>query len=461
MNADEYSQSRIEGARTWVSSTRLTLLASTLFDRVHLPRHNRRTWLLAGGLVIVAIIVAVIAAVRLHSKPTGSHFNARTPGFTATTPTPPPSKGKAHDRFVWPIYGFNDARTRVFSGPTSLDDPSGWKTAWHLPGNAPIEFPPVIYGNALFFMDDNASVNKVNATTGKRWWRKSIGKLSAATPALDVKLGLLFAPVLSTTSSVINSTNGQFVAMSMKNGAIKWKLPVPSGSESSPLVWGDNVYFGDKGGTEYDVNALTGKTIWSVSTSGPIKGGATLAHGDLYFSNYAGQLYDVNASTGKTVWEENLGGALYASPTLAYGLVYIGSNTTGEEYALSQSTGHEVWSVGTGNYVYSSAAAATVPVLGPTVYFGSYTGTVYAVSARDGHVDWTENLGDSISGAASIVNKTVFFCGVYHSYARGYDVSTGKQVFSFPDCAYTATIASPKRVYLSGHYTLYGLDPKH
>ncbi|MGH2842988.1 MAG: hypothetical protein ACRDKL_05310 [Solirubrobacteraceae bacterium] len=55
----------------------------------------------------------------------------------------------------------------------------------------------------------------------------------------------------------------------------------------------------------------------------------------------------------------------------------------------------------------------------------------------------------------------MFFSGVYHpNYTRGYDITTGKQVFSFPDGAYTATIASPKRVYLCGHYTLYGLVPK-
>jgi outer membrane protein assembly factor BamB len=429
--------------------------------RLRLPRESRAAWLVAAALVVVAIVVAGIA-IHDRSKPTGTHdtgakgFTASNP--TSTTPVSTPSK------FIWPMYGLNDARTRVYNGPAAFNDPSALRAKWHVGGNAPLEFPPVIDGNALFFLDDNATLNKVNATTGRRYWRYRIGMLSSATPTLDVKLGLLFVPILSDTSDVINSVDGSFAAVSMKSGKVIWRDPVPSGTESSPLVWGDNVYFGDKGGTVYDVNAKTGAQIWSFPTGGPEKAGPTLAHGDLYFGNYAGQLFDVNASTGKQIWEDSLGGALYASPTLAYGLVYVGSNTSGVEYALSQKTGDQVWSLGTGDDVYSSAAADTVRGLGPTVYFGSYTGHVYAVNAANGDVDWTDDLGDSISGAASIVNNTVFFSGVYnlpsgHTLTKGYDVTTGKQVFYYPDGAYTATVASPNAVYLMGHYTLYGLFP--
>jgi outer membrane protein assembly factor BamB len=312
----------------------------------------------------------------------------------------------------------------------------------------------------MYFMDDHASVNKVNLITGHRYWRKHVGIWSAASPALDPKAHLLFVPVLSLTQD--SPGNGQFVAMSMKTGDIVWKDPLPSGSESSPLVWHGNVYFGDSGGTVHAVNALTGKQVWEFPTSGPEKGGPTLSRGILYFGNYAGQLFAVNATTGKQVWEANPGGTVYASPTVAYGRVYVGS-TNGFMYSYSAATGALGWSIDTGNYVYSSAAADTVAQLGATIYFGSYTGTAYAVNAASGKVDWSENLGGdhpSISGAASIVNDVVYFSGVYHGLTKGYNVSTGKQVFSYPDGAYTSTIATPRAVYLMGHYTLYELLPE-
>jgi len=429
---------------------------------MRLPRENRRAWLAAAVLVVVAVIVVALAVYET-SKPKSIPNNPNVTFAQTDTTQTSTVPAKAAPKFVWPLYGLNDQRTRDFRGPAALTPIRGGRlqltTAWHLGGNAPVEFPPVIDGNTLYFMDDNASVNKVNAITGKREWRKQIGKLSAATPALDVRDHLMFAPVLSTVSSVINSTDGEFVAMHMTNGKIAWKFPVPSGSESSPIVWGDNVYFGDQGGTVYDLNVHTGNVIWKFQTGGAEKGGPTLQNGVLYFGNYAGQLFAVNARNGHQIWEESVDGPIYASPTLAYGRIYVGT-TAGEFYSLSQSNGAIAWSIATGNYVYSSAAAADTPGLGPTVYFGSYTGNAYAVNARNGQVDWEQSLGDSISGAASIVNNVVFFSGVYKGYTKGFDMTTGNVVFTYDDGAYTATVATPRAIYLSGHYTLYELLPK-
>jgi outer membrane protein assembly factor BamB len=421
-----------------------------------LPRENRGTWITALALGLVAIVVAVAAVYEITKQKPVSNSNV--PINTTASPATKVVSKKGAKHFLWPIYGLNDARTRVFEGPADLKPP--FRTAWKLSGNAPLEFPPDVYGNVMYFMDDHASVNKVNLKTGQRLWRKDVGVWSAASPALDPKAHLLFVPVLSKTQD--SPGNGQFVAMNMKSGKVVWADPLPSGSESSPLVWHGIVYFGDSGGTVHAVNALTGKQVWDFPTSGPEKGGPTLSHGILYFGNYAGQLFAVNAKTGKQVWQASPGGTVYASPTVAYGRVYVGS-TNGFMYSYSATTGALGWSIDTGGYVYSSAAADTARGIGATIYFGSYSGTAYAVNAATGHVDWSENLGGdhpSISGAASIVNRVVYFSGVYHGLTKGYDISTGRQVFSYPDGAYTSTIATPRAVYLMGHYTLYELLPK-
>jgi outer membrane protein assembly factor BamB len=420
-----------------------------------LPRTNLRPWSAVGALLLCIVLVSACGS----SRHTPIRLQPVEHPKVAHVTKAKVAKRKAANPFLWTIYGRNDARTRVYDGPADLKPP--FKTGWKLSGNAPLEFPPDIDGNVLFFMDDHASVNKVNATTGHRYWRVHVGIWSAASPALDPKLHRLFVPVLSKTQDAPG--NGQFVALSMKSGKVIWADPVAAGSETSPLIWGDNVYFGDADGGLYDVSALTGKRIWSISTEGPVKGGVTLSHGIIYVGNYAGQVLALNASTGAQVWQASVGGHVYASPTVAFGRVYVGSSTSGGMYAFSANSGALAWSLGTGNYVYSSAAADDTPGLGPTVYFGSYTGTAYAVNARTGAVDWSVNIGDSISGAASIVNNVVYFSGVYPAEirTRGYDITSGKQLFTYPDGAYTATVASPRAVYLMGHYTLYELLPTH
>ena len=80
-------------------------------------------------LIAVALLVVVLgvlaAVVILHSPGNVSHPNL---SFTnpSTTPTPPARvKPKAITNFSWPVYGFNNARTRDFDAPTRWRRRSG------------------------------------------------------------------------------------------------------------------------------------------------------------------------------------------------------------------------------------------------------------------------------------------------------------------------------------------------
>ena len=144
--------------------------------------------------------------------------------------------------------------------------------------------------------------------------------LSASSPALDPKLKMLFVSVLSVKGSTIGAVGGEFAALSMgHHGKILWTFPVPSGTESSPVIVGNSVYFGDQGGTEYSLNIKTGHQNWSFPTGGSIKGGAVYYGGNLYFGNYGGSFYAVNAKTGKQVWARARAGSSTRRPPMPSG----------------------------------------------------------------------------------------------------------------------------------------------
>ena len=128
------------------------------------------------------------------------------------------------------------------------------------------------------------------------------------------------------TGSTIGAVGGELAAVSMRSGKILWRFPVSSGTESSPMVVGNSVYFGDQGGTEYSLNIRTGHENWSFSTDGSIKAGAAYDDGNLYFGTYGGSFYAVNAKSGKEVWSASPGGEFYSTPAIAYGHVYVGNN---------------------------------------------------------------------------------------------------------------------------------------
>ncbi len=267
-------------------------------------------------------------------------------------------------------------RTRDFIGAPALNNPSALKLAWKFGGNALLEFPATIWGNNLYLMDDGATVKRVNIRTGKQIWKRHMGTctgcgLSASTPSLDVAHKMLFVSVLSLKGSTIGAVGGELGAVSMLTGKILWTFPVPPGTESSPMIVGNSVYFGDQAGIEYSLNIHTGHENWHFTTGGAIKGGAVYFGGNLYFGNYAGSFYAVNARSGKQVWSASPGGQFYSTPAVAYGRVYVGNNN-GAAYSFSTKGGTVAWTRTLGAYVYSGPAVATIPGLGPTVFIGSY-----------------------------------------------------------------------------------------
>jgi outer membrane protein assembly factor BamB len=413
----------------------------------------------------VVVGLGVTALVIVLSKPGDvSHPNVQftAPQKAATTKPVDPAHHRHAVVFSWPWYGYTATRTRDFLAPADLHPP--FHVGWSYHSGALLEFPPSIEGDEMYFLDDSGVVHAMNLRTGKLKWQRQVGTLAAATCAIDAKAGLALMPVLSDHSH--SPGDGRFLAVSMKTGKVRWSRPLPAGSESSPIVHGNTVYFGDGGGTLYALNARTGHERWTYKASGAIKGGPALWHGNLYFGDYAGRAYAVRAATGHQVWAVSTEGAhfglgagqFYATPAIAYGRVYLG-NTDGRMYAFGARTGALAWATATGGYVYSSAAAADPKGLGPTIYAGSYDGDFYAFNARSGAVRWRHPAGGKISGSATVVGNVVYYADLATHTSTGLNVRTGEQVFSFADGAFTPVIADEHAVYLIGQGSIYQMLP--
>lgn len=420
------------------------------------PRRMLRRALVAVAVLGVAL-GGTAAFILLHQPGNVSHPQVEFTTSTARTDSREPASN-----FVWGRYGYDAARTRFFGGSRTPKPP--FRIGWHFQDYADLEFPPVMAGNRLYDLDDDGSVKAIDKLTGHKLWETKVGSLAAASPALDVKQGLLFVPVLANHGS--KPGHGSFVALRMKTGKIVWKHELAAGSESSPIAWGSSVYFGDQAGHVFDLGARDGHVNWEFSASAAVKGGPALAGDRLYFGDYAGRAYALNAHTGHRIWAVNTNGAnfgfgsgnFYATPALAYGRVYMG-NTDGRVYSFAQKTGQLAWATTTGAYVYASAAVANVPGLGPTVYVGSYDGNLYAFNARSGAVRWKHYSHGRISGSATVVGGVVYYSDLGTKKTTGLNARTGKQVFFFKDGAFNGLISDPHALYLCGSTTLYELLP--
>jgi outer membrane protein assembly factor BamB len=415
----------------------------------------------AAVMVVVGIVVVVVI---LHSPGNVSHPNL---SFTQPTTTAPPApakpKPKAVAAFEWPRYGYDGGRTRYFDAPASLVPP--FRVGWRFNDGALLEFPPVIFGHTMYVLDDDGAARAINTATGHVDWFHKIGTLAAASPAIYARRQLAIMVLLSVNG---HSPGGGYVdALSMRTGRIVWSHPIAPGSESSPIVWGSTVYFGDQSGTVYSIDAANGHVNWTYHASGPVKGGPALVNGILYFGDYAGRAYALHADTGRPLWAVTTSGAqfgfgsgnFYSTPAVAFGRVYMG-NTDGFVYSFAARTGAVAWATNTGAYVYASAAVADIKGLGPTVYLGSYNGDFYAFNAQSGAVRWAHPAGGKISGAATIVGNDIYYSDLGSKSTTGLNARTGKVVFTYRDGAFNPVIADYGTIYMDGYGEIYQLLPK-
>jgi outer membrane protein assembly factor BamB len=423
-------------------------------------RRNVRRGLVAAA-VLAVVIAGAIAYALLHAPGNVSHPNV---SFTAPTPVKKP-KPQPVDNFSWPVYGYTLSRTRDF--PAAIKP--HFRIGWRFQDYVLVELPPVMYRTTLYLIDNYGSAKAIDARTGRKLWETKAGTLAAASPALDIKDGLVIVPLLSTNPDATSTQvpgNGRIVAMSMANGHLVWSHPVGPGSESSPLVWHGLVFFGDQGGTVHALNARTGATVWSYHASGSVKGGPALADGILYFGDYAGRAYALNAQNGKQIWSVSTSGAelgfgsgqFYSTPAVAFGRVYMG-NTDDAVYSFAARTGQLAWRTGTGGYVYSSPAVANIPGLGPTVYIGSYDGSLYALNAQSGSVRWTHGAGGAIDGSPQIIGNVVYFSDLRTKATTGVSAQSGRTVFSFGDGRFNPGLSDGHDIYMVGYSMLYQMIP--
>jgi outer membrane protein assembly factor BamB len=412
----------------------------------------KRRWIALTALLVLAGLA--LGGYVYARKRTGSIYHPHARFLPEANPSLP---NRGPERFAWPIYGYTKNHTRYYPAPASLHPP--FRRVWARGGSSLREFPPVLSENRIFQLTDDGVLSAVDKWDGKILWSRTLGALSAASPA--VGSSTVYATVLARAPG---SEEGRVVALNVTNGEIRWSRNLPSRSESSPLLDRGRLFFGSEDGTVYALDASDGRIVWTYHAAGAVKASPTLSDGVLYFGDYSGHVQAISEQTGRRLWIAGSEGALfgsgtfYATAAVVYGRVFLG-NTDGRVYAYDASTGSLDWAYQTGAYVYASPAVTDAPGLGPTIYLGSYNGTFYALNARTGRVDWSFEAGGKISGSATILGRIVYFSdlGTHRTYGLG--ISTGKVEFTMGTGSFDPVISDGKRIYLTGYTGLYDLAP--
>ncbi len=424
-------------------------------DRIRrlLPRSGRARLTLAALVLLLA--GAALGGYLYERNRTGSIYHPHARFVPQPTPTLP---ARGPDRFAWPLYGYTKNHTRFFPALPRVRPP--FRQLWAHSLGSLLEFPPVLYGDHIFQLADDAVLTASSKYTGRPFWSRRLGQLSASTPAISAST--VYATVLASASG---GSPGRVYALNSATGQTRWSRGLPSPSESSPLLDRGKLFVGSQSGVVYALNARNGNVLWTYQAGGAVKASPTLSEGRLYFGDYSGHLQAVSEQTGRAAWVSGSEGALlgsgtfYSTPAVVYGRVFLG-NTDGRIYAYDAGSGKLDWAVQTGAYVYASPAVTNAPGLGPTIYLGSYDGNFYALNARSGQISWQYNAGGRISGSATIIGRTVYFADLGDHRTYGLGISTGRVLFRMDTGSFDPVISDGERIYLTGTTGVYALAPR-
>ena len=331
-----------------------------------------------------------------------------------------------------------------------------YRTIWRFRGGSLLEFPPVVAYRRLFFANNSGVMWAISAETGLRAWKRATGRCVAASPAIAGRLVIQTFLNRHPCNQSGRGLDGEIVAYQVGSGNVVWQRRVGP-SESSPLVANGLVYFGDWNGKVWALDAQTGAVRWTHQIDGEVKGGLALDGDTVYVGSYDHHVYAFDAHNGSAPLADRRPAPARLGRHL---LLDSGRRLRTRLHRRDRRQGllvrrHErraALVVRDGRLrlrlAGGLARARLRRLLQRHVLLlrrGDGRGQVELPGERQ-HL----GLGDRDGRRSSTSRR----CS---ETTYGLDALTGRQVWSFPDGKYSPIVADPKRVYLVGYGSIYGM----
>ncbi|MEO7066905.1 MAG: outer membrane protein assembly factor BamB [Rhodanobacter sp.] len=244
-----------------------------------------------------------------------------------------------------------------------------------------------------------------------------------------------------------------------------------SGVRLRPAVVDGVLYAASTDGKLKALDATTGKTLWTKSSSthgwfgwgdkhrkdalyagGPAVTGDLLAVGTL-----DGHVYAVNAKDGSPRWEVSLGSEVVASPVVVGDLVVVRTQD-GRVYGLDTTKGERRWVYDEGNVpLLTLRGNGPLLVANGVVFFGSDDGKLVALRLDNGSKLWEQKLAsgngrteierlDDADGAI-LLDGTTLYAGAYHGNLAAVDGPSGRPLWTHPFSTFDSLAATDKALF--------------
>lgn len=196
-----------------------------------------------------------------------------------------------------------------------------------------------------------------------------------------------------------------------------------------------------------------GSRVWSIHVGEPIVSGVAYdkASQIAIVGTRSGRIVALDAQTGSIRWEQKLKATTLAPALIAGNRVLLSAND-GIVYGLNLQNGSQIWQFSTQNpNISMRGTAKPLRLDGSTALFGTADGRIHALLIDQGKPLWTRRIGVSLGGNDAsrmsdvdgmplVVDSHLYVTSVSGSL-MGFDMSTGRTLFTVRDFASTVSVA--------------------
>lgn len=244
-------------------------------------------------------------------------------------------------------------------------------------------------------------------------------------------------PVVADNTVFLGGNEGNFYAVDLQTGQIRWAWKAPAGIVAPAGYWNGHVYVGDINGGFHCLRAQTGDPVWQKEVEGEIDGGpgfATLPSGQqvVVFGSQDTFLYCVDAQTGEIVWKGGGHDQIRCTPPIVEGRTFI-AGCDGKLHVVEIQNGREIGAID-----LEGPTGSTPAVVGSLAYVGTENGVFFGIDWKRAKVVWrydNENEGGAFRASAA-VNERYVVVGSRDKAVHCFDRITGRHVWRFPTRRY-------------------------
>jgi outer membrane protein assembly factor BamB len=244
---------------------------------------------------------------------------------------------------------------------------------------------PLIIGNRLFAPNSDGNVYVLDLQDGKS--EKQAIRVIRLSESKEQTDRLWAQPVTDGTHLFVTSLDHRIYAISLETYDVVWSHQLDAAVPSAPVIGADGMlYVGSLAKKLERFDPATGDHESVKDTNDWVWGTPVVDGDNLYFGDIAGYFYSFNTKTGDWNWEPiKLDDAITASP-LIFGDHILVATESGEIYEVSSDGQHKVWYL-----PRDDGKAYTTPILAGEYVLAAYIESDYYLIAfdGDGDVKWT------------------------------------------------------------------------